>query len=505
VTRGERVCAFIERYCRVPEGDLIGQPMVLEPFQRKFILDVYDNPFGTRRGYLTIAKKNGKTGLIGGILLAHVAGPEARRNTQIASGAMSREQAATVFELAMKMVQLSPALSRVIRAIPSKKMLRGLVRNVVYQAKSAEAKTTHGGSPILVILDEIGQVIGPRDSFVSALTTSQGAYRDALLLAISTQAATDNDLFSIWLDTQRDAPDPRVISHVYSAPEDCDLDDRAAWAMANPALGRFKAISDLEFESATALAIPSYEAEFRNYQLNQRVEKTSPFVSRTVWKQNEAKPRQPLDGRRVYGGLDLSAVTDLTALVLEAEDGDVYPTFWLPAVGLEEKTKKDHVPWDIWVNQGHLLTTPGRAIEYEYVAEYLRGVFDRCEVVRIGFDRYNWKFLKPWLEKANFSEEELSRFVEFGQGTASMTPALRALEVKLVQGKIRHGDHPVLNMCAANAKTVGESGARKFDRIRSRGRIDGMVALAMAEGVMPQDKQDEGDFGEFLRNPIRSR
>lgn len=480
MTRGERVIAFIERYCRTPSGDGVGKPLRLEAFQKRFIADVYDNPYGTRRAYLSIARKNGKTALIAGIVLAHVVGPEARQNTQIASGAQSRDQAAFVFDLAMKMIQLSPELSRLTRIVPSGKKIIGVARNVEYQALSAEGKTAHGRSPIVAILDEVGQVEGPRDRFISAITTSQGAYRDALLIAISTQAASDGDLFSLWLD----APDdPRVVKHVHAAPDECALDDRSAWMLANPALGIFKSLETFEQDAKTALSMPTAEPEFRNLELNQRVQATSPFVPRSVWQANGAAPT-PIDGRRVYGGLDLSAVRDLTALeLLDADDGSVNSTFWLPEHGLVEKAKKDLVPYDIWHAQGHLLTTKGKAIEYEYVAEYLRGVFDRCEVVAIGFDRYNMKFLRPWLEKAGFTDDELERFVEFGQGTASMTPALRAFEVMLANGGIKHGNHPVLNMCAANARVVGESGARKFDKMTQRGRIDGMVALAMAVGV----------------------
>ncbi len=73
LTRGERICAFIERYLIVPEGDLIGQPIKLEPFQRRFILEIYDNPAGTRRAFLSIARKNSKTATIACILLAHIA------------------------------------------------------------------------------------------------------------------------------------------------------------------------------------------------------------------------------------------------------------------------------------------------------------------------------------------------------------------------------------------------------------------------------------------------
>ena len=118
-SRAARIIAFIEHYCNVPEGALVGQPMKLAPFQKKFILAVYDNKHITRRAYLSIARKNGKTGLIAGLLLAHLVGPEAKQNTQIVSGAMSREQAGLVFNLAYKMVNLSPRLRDLVKIIPS--------------------------------------------------------------------------------------------------------------------------------------------------------------------------------------------------------------------------------------------------------------------------------------------------------------------------------------------------------------------------------------------------
>lgn len=502
LTRGERVIAFIEKYCRIPSGEHVGRPMLLDDFQKRFILEVYDNPYGTRRAYLSIAKKNGKTGLIAGIVLAHVAGPEARLNTQIASGAQSREQAAVVFDLASKMIQLSPKLTAVTRIVPSHKRILGLARNVEYKALSAEGKTAHGGSPILAILDEVGQVEGPRDAFISAIQTSQGAYEAPLLIAISTQAATDADLFSIWLDAQENAPDPRVVSHVYTAPADCELDDRKAWAAANPALGKFKSIGDLEHGAAMAKQMPVNEPEFRNFSLNQRVEATSPFVPRVVWEANGSAPDN-LTGRKVFLGLDLSSVSDLTALIIASHEGDVEPHFWLPAVGLAEKAKKDLVPYDVWAKQEFLHTTPGKAIEYKFIAEFLRGVFDRCDVQKVGFDRALMRFLKPWLAAAQFSDAELEKFVEFGQGTLSMTPALRELEVRLLNGTLKHGNHPIMNMCSRNARVIGDSGARKFDKSKARGRIDGMTALANAIGVMPQI-ENAGGIDDWLKNPVHN-
>ena len=191
----------------------------------------------------------------------------------------------------------------------------------------------------------------------------------------------------------------------------------------------------------------------------------------------------------------------MTALVLVSDDGDVSPTFWLPEDGLAEKSRNDRVPYDVWAQGGQLLTTPGRAIEYEFVAEHLRGVFDRFNVRSIAFDRYNMRFLRPWLERVGFTDDELSKFVEFGQGFVSMSPALRELESKLLARKLKHGNHPVLTMCASNCVADSDpAGNRKFNKRKASGRIDGMVALAMAVGVMPQEWETSID--DFLNDPI---
>jgi phage terminase large subunit-like protein len=494
MTRGDRVIAFIEQLCRTPEGAHVGKPMVLAEFQKQFIREIYDNPTGTRRAYLSIARKNGKSGLIAGILLAHLVGPEAQPNSQIVSGARSRDQAALVFGLAAKMVSLSPDLQKVVRIVPSGKRLIGLPRNVEYRALAADGTTAHGLSPVLAILDEVGQVRGPQDDFIDAITTSQGAHAAPLLIAISTQAPTDADLFSIWLDDAKSSKDPKIVCHVYEAEPGCDVMDEAGWKSANPALGLFRSLDDLREQAIQAHRMPATENSFRNLILNQRVEARSPFVSRSVWTACGAEP-PAMDARTpVYCGLDLSSVNDLTAFVMVAQHKQtwgVHPTFWLPAEGLSERARNDRVPYDVWAKQGFMKTTPGASIEYEFVAAFLREVFTKHNVIAVGFDRYNMRFLKPWLEKAGFSVRELEKFVEFGQGYISMSPALRELESLLLNKKLSHGGHPVLTMCAQNATVQTDAAEnRKFVKAKASGRIDGMVALAMAIGVMPNQQAE---------------
>src|SRR5690606_16658598 len=144
----------------------------------------------------------------------------------------------------------------------------------------------------------------------------------------------------------------------------------------------------------------------------------------------------------------------------------------------------------------HIFASPGRSVEYEHVAEHIVGLFDRQDVRRIAFDRYNMRHLRPWLVKAGLSESLIDdRFVDFGQGFVSISAVLRVLESALLNEKLRHGSHPVLTMCASNAVVrMDEAGNRKLDKRRSRGRIDGMVALAMACAIANEDLHESAVF-----------
>ncbi|OXC91024.1 terminase [Achromobacter sp. KAs 3-5] len=500
LTRGERNIAWIEATCRIPEGRFVGKAVTLTKAQKGWIRAIYDTP--TRMFILSMARKNAKTATAAFLLLLHTCGPEARPNSQLYSAAQSREQAAILFALAAKVVRMSPQLSEYVVIRDTAKQLFCPELGTLYRALSAEASTAYGLSPVFTVHDELGQVKGPRSELYEALETASAAQEAPLSIIISTQAPTDADLLSLLIDDARTGADPRNKVVLHSAPLDSDPFSEDTIRLANPHYDEFMNKEEVRRQAADAKRMPSREASYRNLILNQRVEASNPFISRTVWEENGAPP-ESLEGKTVYGGLDLSSVSDLTALVLVSDDGDVESTFWLPSEGLAEKARNDRVPYDVWEDEGLLQTTPGRAIEYEYIAHYLRDVFDRYEIRALAFDRYNMRFLKPWLERAGFTEEELERFVEFGQGFVSMSPAIRELEARLLAKKLKHGKHPVLTMCAANAVAVSDpAGNRKFTKSKTSGRIDGMVALAMAVGVMPNETEDDGDFADFIRDPI---
>ena len=487
MSRATENIAWIERYCRVPEGKLAGQPMKLRKWQRDELKKIYDNGAGTRRAILSFGRKNGKTALAAALLLLHLTGPEAKQNGQLYSAAQSRDQAALLFSLAAKMVRLSPELSQIVKIRDTAKQLLDEELGTIYKALSAEASTAYGLSPVFIVHDELGQVKGPRSELYDALETATGAQEEPLSIIISTQAPTDGDLLSILIDDALAGHDKHTVVSLYTAPMDLDPFGEEAIKLANPAFGDFQNAAEVRGQAEDARRMPAREPGYRNLILNQRVEMSSPFVSRGVWDACAGEVIDSFKGLPVYGGLDLSSTTDLTALVLIAPvvgTWHVKPTFWLPEDTIRDRAAKDRVPYDTWHQQGFMETTPGRAIEYEYVAGYLRNIFNELNIMAIGFDRWAFGHLKPWLQLAGFTEDELERFQEFGQGFQSMTPALRTLETDLLAGKVAHGGHPVLKMCATNAVVQTDPAEnRKLTKQKSSGRIDGMVALAMARGV----------------------
>ena len=152
-TRADRNIAWIEKFCVVPDGkrQMVGKPVVLREWQRKELRKIYDNPAGTRQAILSFPRKNGKTALVGFLLLLHLAGPEAVPNSQLYSAATSRDQAATVFKLASKIVRLSPALNQVVIVRDTAKELLCPELGTYYAALSAEKSTAHGKSIVFAV------------------------------------------------------------------------------------------------------------------------------------------------------------------------------------------------------------------------------------------------------------------------------------------------------------------------------------------------------------------
>ncbi|WP_316150446.1 terminase large subunit [Cupriavidus sp. BIC8F] len=498
-SRGARNIAWIEAHCRIPEGKLVGKPVVLTREQRRWVKQIYDSQ--TRRFILSMARKNAKTALSAFLLLLHLCGPEAVPNSQLYSAARSREQAAILFGYASKVARMSPDLSQYVVVRDTAKQLFCPELGTLYRALSADASTAYGLSPAFVVHDELGQVKGPRDELYEALETASAAHENPLSIIISTQSPTDADLLSVLIDDALTGADPRVKIALYTAPLELDPFSEKAIRAANPHFDAFMNKDEVRSQAESARRMPSREANYRNLILNQRISQTSPFIPRAIWVKNCADPDfASIAYGRCYIGLDLSARNDLTALVLAAVDEDrawhVQAEFFAPLVGLKDRALRDRAPYDVWEQQGYLTATAGASVDYETVAMRLCSLCDDYDVVQVAFDRWRIDVLQAELKRLG---RELP-LVPFGQGFKDMSPALDMVEAELMNSKVRHGNNPILTWCASNAiATRDPAGNRKLDKSKATGRIDGLIAMVMAMGAsnLAQEEQAPIIGGEY--------
>lgn len=504
--RLERVVAFMEDL-PVTQGKLAGTKMKLRDWQiEQFLEPIFtEDDEGKRRvrtAALSMGRKNGKTGISAALALCFLVGPEAEERGEIYFCAMDKAQAAKAWAECKAMLEAHPELSQrvnIIRFSKEIEVLEGQGKGSVLKALSADADSKLGLSPSFVLCDEIGY--WPKRDLFDAMDSALGARDEPLIVAISTQAKDDTHFFSEMIDyglkiKEGEVEDDSFHLAMFAASPDDDPWDPATWEKANPALGDFLSLEQVERMAMQAQRIPSKEADFRNKVLNQRIDGTVRFIAAREW--NDCNLGKIVDdnlaGRECFGALDLSAARDLTCFLLVfPEEGGRYtvlPRFFLPEFDIDGKSDTDRVPYNVWARQpdARLTLLPGKVIDPALVAEYIADECSRFNILAIAYDRWRIEDLKRELDKMSV---ELP-LVPFGQGYKDMSPAVDVLEVTVAQQKLNHAGNPLMRMCAANAVvTVDPAGARKLDKGKASGRIDGIVALAMALKTA-QGHEEEG-------------
>lgn len=514
--RAEQVIRFIE-LLRVPSGEGQGGPMRLRPWQKQFIRDLYaphvDGNRRVRRAILSVARKNGKTAIIAAIALAHLIGPEAIKNGEIYSAANDREQAGQVFKFLRQLIDADEELSQVLDIVPSTKTVVCKQNGSFYRALSADAGTKHGLNPSVWIYDELAQ--SRNQELYEVMNTSQGARKEPLGIVISTQSPEPEHPLSKLIDDGLVANDATVLVHLYCADDEAEIMDEDAWRAANPALGDFRSVEDLSALAIQASRMPSMEASFRNLYLNQRVDQNSPLIPRSEWKACQTGDTLML-GEDIYLALDLSGVHDLTSLVgISAAVGveRVRAWHWKPHDFLFDHAKRDRAPYDLWAKDGWLETPPGRAIDYSYVASRIAEIREDYSIRGLAYDRWRIEQLMvefqrigvdAYIEGKDKPFDGALRLVPWGQGYRDMSPAVEALEASFIHRRFKHDGNPVLAFCFANAIAVSDAGGnRKLDKSKTRFRIDGAVATAMAAGLKAREVEPEQIESVYKKRGIR--
>lgn len=497
--RADLMIEFLEGL-PITKGILQGHNMKLLDGQKAFIRAIYGDgdrhkdPRPKRLAIRSEAKGNGKTGLLAGIALAHLLGPEAEPRGEIYSAAIDRQQASILFSEMEAIIFAVPRFNERVnikRFHKQMEVLSGQGSGSVYESLSQDARRAHGLAPSLWVYDEFAQA--KTRELLDNLVQGMSKRKESLGIVISTQAPDDEHPLSKLIDDGLTGADKSIHVDLLAAPMDADIFDPKLWEKVNPAWGKFLNPEDFKSQAERARRMPSFEPAFRNLRLNQRVSanEEARLVRVEDWKLNAGKTDlEKLKGRLCYGGLDLSGKHDLTAFVLVFPDDktptgfDIVCYFWTPQDELAKRLQSERERFDLWIRQGFIDAIPGPIIRYDFVARRIAELCRQFKIASIAYDRWRIDDLKAELSDIG-SELPLE---PFGQGHSKvMAPAIEFFTECALTGCLRHGGNPVLTASVLNAVQIPDrAGNPMIDKSKAKTgpvRVDGAVALVMALGT----------------------
>ena len=471
------------------KGSWYRKPFELIDWQERIIRDIFGilKPNGYRQfntAYIEIPKKQGKSELAAAVALLLTCG-DGEERAEVYGCAADRNQAKIVYDVAVDMVRLCPALDKRVKILESQKKLIYLPTNSTYQVLSADVANKHGFNTSGVIFDELHTQ--PNRKLYDVMTKGSGDARMQPLYFLITTAGTDTN--SICYEVHQKALDiiegrkidPTFYPVIFGAAESDDWTDPEVWKKANPSLGITVGIDKVQAACNSAKQNPGEENAFRQLRLNQWVKQAVRWMPMDKWNAC-AFPVDPddLEGRVCYGGLDLSSTTDITAFVLvfpprdETDKYIVLPYFWIPEDNVDLRVRRDHVPYDVWEKEGYLETTEGNVIHYGFIEKFIENLGERFNIREIAFDRWGAVQMVQNLEGMGFT------VVPFGQGFKDMSPPTKELMKLVLEKRIAHGGQPVLRWMMDNIYIRRDpAGNIKADKEKSTEKIDGAVAMIM--------------------------
>ncbi|WP_418968456.1 terminase large subunit [Alloscardovia omnicolens] len=487
--KADYAVAFIE-CLRHTKGTWAGKPFELIDWQERIIRDLFGTikengyrQFNT--AYIEIPKKMGKSELAAAVALLLCCG-DCEQRAEVYGCAADRQQASIVFEVAADMVRMCPALAKRVKILASQKRIIFEPTNSFYQVLSAEAYSKHGFNIHGVVFDELHTQ--PNRKLFDVMTKGSGDARTQPLYFLITTAGTDTH--SICYETHQKAldilegrkHDATFYPVIYGAAETDDWKDPNVWAKANPSLGITVGIDKVQAAFESAKQNPAEENAFRQLRLNQWVKQEVRWMPMDVWDAcSDTFDMEALKGRVCYGGLDLSSTTDITAFVLifpprtEEERYIIVPYFWIPEDNIDIRVARDHVPYDLWLKQGHIMSTEGNVVHYGFIETFIEKLGETYNIREIAFDRWGAIQMVQNLEGMGFT------VVPFGQGFKDMSPPTKELMKLALEGRLSHAGHPVLRWMVDNIYIRRDpAGNIKCDKAKSTEKIDGAIAAIMA-------------------------
>lgn len=530
----ERAYGYFRDVLRLSGGDHDGKPFELQPWQAFVVGSLFgwkgaDGSRRFRTAFVETAKGSGKSPLAAGIGMYGLTA-DGEQAAEIYAGAAKKDQAAVLFRDAVAMVDKSPTLDRVITRSGGK----GREWNLAYHQTSSffrpistesQGRGQSGPRPHIGLLDEVHE--HATNAMVEFMRAGTKGRRQPLIFMITNSGV---DRTSVCFEYHEygirvcagDLQDDTFFAYICAVDEDDDPLDpekgRACWAKANPSLGITIQESYLEREVLSARSMPGKESVVRRLNFCQWVDAASPWVRGDLWRACEVgRPSEVEKGapawdpaavkdRRSALGLDLSGRRDLLAVAQAwraADDSvDAELFFWTPKDTLLERAREQRVPYESWVDKGHLLAPAGSSLDYRYPAQKVAELAARGAEA-LAFDPYrihdfqralDEEGVDSWLYEGPDQQPGTGiRLVKHGQGYAGgasekdlwMPRSIEKLEELVLNGKLRVRWNPVLTWCSASAVfQTDPHNNRKWDKRGSKGKIDGIVALTMAVGLL---------------------
>lgn len=480
------------------KGRWAGKPLTLEPWQQFFIASLFGwkRADGTRRfreSYLEVARKNGKSTVGSGVCLELLI-LDGEAGAEIYTAATKKEQARIVFGDAQNMARKSTALLKKIKVQQNAIFMPSTLSTM--KPMSSDSKTEDGLNPHGIYIDEYHA--HPNDGLYSVLKSATGA-RSQPLLSIITTAGFNRlgpcaQLRKACIDLLEDKyHDDSYFVLIYALDEAVDdWNDESTWQKANPNLGVSVGLDYLREQYAAAVRTPSQQVPFKTKHLNLWTDASAVWLPNELWMAGaHGTAVAELAGRKAWGGLDLASVRDITALVFifpkEGGAFDVLCWFWVPEDSVDERTKKDGVPYRQWVDEGYLLTTPGNVTDYNFIKAQVEELCETYLVQMIEYDRFNASQMVIDLTEAGVPMQP------FGQGFISMNAPTKELEKLVLDGKVHHYGNPVLAWMMGNVELQRDPADNiKINKGKSKEKVDGAVALVEAlGGYMSREKEPE--------------
>ena len=383
-----RAVDFFSLFLKHDKGKWAGQPFHLSDWQVSVVANMFGwiRPDGTRRyrsSLIELPRKTGKSHLCAGLALYCLIADK-EEGAEVYTAAADRDQASIVFGIAKRFVEADEYLSDMCTVYRNAIVVESTGSTM--KALSSDARTAHGLNASAVICDELHVWTKPdaRDLY-EALVTSQGARLQPLTISITTAGTAEPTLWKethLYAEQVRDniVEEPSFLPALWCAEKDEPWDDPEVWHRVNPSLGITTPVEFYEQECSKAKALPSYANAFRRLYLNQPTEALSRWLPMDAYEECEERyTDEQLEGRTCYAGLDLSSTLDLTALVLvfprteeEGKGYDVLPYFFIPSENIEQRYRRDGVPYPSWRDSNFIYCTEGDVIDYGYVKNKIR-------------------------------------------------------------------------------------------------------------------------------------